>query len=110
MMTADHPGEEWRALVARFPAFGPTYAADAAPLRDHVCRFVRAAKGRGEASEQILRALREHTSPAILAHVPREFQRRLLDDVFQWCLDEYYGPKRGAAPPSRVDEGPMAGA
>ena len=57
---------------------------------------MRAAKARGESPEQVIAALKRHTSPAILAERPGR-HHELVSLVLHWCLDEYYyyGPRAG---------------
>ncbi len=95
----------WRALLLGI--FGQDHEErssliDVAPLREFVCEFVRVAKAQGEPSERVIRQLKESTSAAVMELVPQTRRKALLDDVFHWCLDEYYGSTADQAARQRV--------
>ena len=106
-MPAPDDSPAWRALLLNtWPQGKQDRAAPIhiAPLRVYVCEFVRDAKARGEPPEQVIRALKEQTTRAVLEIVPRQREVMLLDAIFEWCLDEYYGasttPAAAATAPS----------
>ena len=100
-MTADLEPTLWRLLVQRTYADDRGGPVDLAPLRAYVCDFVRTAKGRGDAAETVIAGLKRHTEDAVrdLTHADRRYELRYA--VFQWCLDEYYGPETRAARPAK---------
>lgn len=86
--------EEWRVLLERQLQQVARREADASSLARLVAAYVEAAKANGRASEQVIRSLKEITTPAIRTYAPTEDWVRLNNDIFQWCLDAYYGPTR----------------
>ena len=94
----------WSALLARAGAQDAIGPLDIASLRAYVCDFVRAAKARGDSPERVIRELKRDTTPGIRQHATRLHQRLLWEAVFQWCLDEYHGPRAGGTPPAPAAE------
>lgn len=86
----------WRELLLRtFPRDLQERSAhiDLSPLRAFVSDFVRTAKSRGDPSERVIRALKQLTTAAIFELAPPKAKQQLLDDIFGWCLDDYYGAR-----------------
>ncbi|MEO7963593.1 MAG: hypothetical protein ABIT38_06745 [Gemmatimonadaceae bacterium] len=95
----------WRALLLQAWPKGPqdrSAPIHIAPLRTFVCAFVRDAKARGEPSERVIRQVKSMTTRAVAELAPREHEAILLEAIFQWCLDEYYGTQGSTGAPAAV--------
>lgn len=61
-------------------------------LREAICDFVRELKGRELPPERVLVIVKGVVSAARLDD-DWDAQRRLLQQVITWCIDEYYRPR-----------------
>ena len=73
---------------------------DVGTLRDVVCRYVDAARARGEPIERVIIDLKQElrAAGAIDRYASKE-ERALGEGVVRWCIERYYGaaelPERG---------------
>ena len=67
-------------------------AGDVAKLRDAVCRYVDAARARGEPVERVIVDLKQEmrAAGAIKDYAAKE-ERALAEGVIRWCIERYYG-------------------
>ena len=91
-MHYDNKTTEWRALVMRQIATSTGRTLDPAPLRSFINAYVAEAKEGGAPPEQVICEVKDITSLTIRTYVRADERQRLMDDVFQWCLDAYFGP------------------
>jgi hypothetical protein len=67
-------------------------SADAASVRDEVCRYVDAARARGERVEHVIIELKQEMRAAgVVDRYARPEERAFAESVIRWCIGRYYG-------------------
>jgi len=81
-----------RQILAAALRFALAPGAEAAELRDTVCRYVDAAHARGEPVERVIVDVKEQLRALdAIERYARPNERALAESVIRWCIERYYG-------------------